>query len=155
HAHFSAFQPVTGTPMEHLPATPAEREFRLYQAEHLLRQYGFGFDELVFDATGDLPLDDDPKTAWALAHPEHFPLEVLKAPYELLVRVPGMGPKSTGDLVRLRRRAALRSLADLRRLGVDVVRAAYFLTLRGRRMRDAPAPLQMRLFPHGRHLTQA
>ena len=155
HAHFSAFQPVAGTPMENLPATPAEREFRLYQAEHLLRQYGFGFDELVFDAAGDLPLDDDPKTAWALAHPEHFPLEVLRAPYELLVRVPGMGPKSAGDLVRLRRRAALRSLADLRRLGVDVVRAAYFLTLRGRRMRDVPAPVQMRLFPHGRHLTQA
>src|SRR5437867_6444056 len=85
HAHFSAFQPVVGTPMEGVPSTPAAREFRLYQAEHLLRQYGFRFEELMFDGAGNLLLDDDPKTAWALAHPERFPLDVLTAPYELLV----------------------------------------------------------------------
>src|SRR5262249_22885959 len=66
HAHFSAFQPVRGTPMENHEATPALREFRLYQADHLLRDYGFTFDELVFAPDGNLPLDDDPKTAWAL-----------------------------------------------------------------------------------------
>jgi predicted DNA-binding helix-hairpin-helix protein len=155
HAHFSAFQPVVGTPMEGVPSTPAAREFRLYQAEHLLRQYGFRFEELMFDGAGNLPLDDDPKTAWALAHPERFPLDVLTAPYELLVRVPGVGPKAAAALVRFRRGAALRVLDDLKRVGVDVVRAAYFLTLRGRRMKEAPAPVQLRLFPHGRHLTQA
>jgi predicted DNA-binding helix-hairpin-helix protein len=155
HAHFSAFQPVVGTPMEGVPSTPAAREFRLYQAEHLLRQYGFRFEELTFDGAGNLPLDDDPKTAWALAHPERFPLDVLTAPYELLVRVPGVGPKAAAALVRFRRGAALRALDDLKRVGVDVVRAAYFLTLRGRRMKEVPAPVQLRLFPHGRHLTQA
>jgi predicted DNA-binding helix-hairpin-helix protein len=155
HAHFSAFQPVLGTPMEGTPATPAAREFRLYQAEHLLRQYGFRFEELAFDPGGNLPLDHDPKTAWALAHPERFPLDVSTAPYECLVRVPGVGPKSAAALVRLRRGAALRGLDDLKRLGVDVMRAAYFLTLDGRRMKDTAAPVQMRLFPHGRHLTQA
>src|SRR5215470_13595074 len=66
HAHFSAFQPVAGTPMEGLPATPVAREFRLYQAEHLLRQYAFRFDELVFKSDGNLELDQDPKTAWAV-----------------------------------------------------------------------------------------
>jgi predicted DNA-binding helix-hairpin-helix protein len=155
HAHFSAFQPVVGTPMEGVPSTPAAREFRLYQAEHLLRQYGFRFEELTFDGAGNLPLDDDPKTAWALAHPERFPLDVLTAPYELLVRVPGVGPKAAAALVRFRRGAALRALDDLKGVGVDVVRAAYFLTLRGRRMKEVPAPVQLRLFPHGRHLTQA
>jgi len=155
HAHFSAFQPVVGTPMEGVPSTPAAREFRLYQAEHLLRQYGFRFEELTFDGAGNLPLDDDPKTAWALAHPERFPLDVLTAPYELLVRVPGVGPKAAAALVRFRRGAALRALDDLKRVGVDIVRAAYFLTLRGRRMKEVPAPVQLRLFPHGRHLTQA
>ena len=155
HAHFSAFQPVVGTPLENAPATPAARELRLYQAEHLLREYGFRFEELTFDAAGNLPLDDDPKTAWALAHPQRFPLEVISAPYELLVRVPGVGPTAARALVRLRRDSAIRGLADLTRIGVDTVRAAYFLALRGRRMAGAPAPVQLRLFPHGRHLTQA
>jgi len=155
HAHFSAFQPVAGTPMEHLPATPAAREFRLYQAEHLLRQYGFRFEELVFDARGNLPLDDDPKTAWALAHPELFPFEVTRAPYEQLVRVPGIGPKAARTLVMVRRSSAIRQLADLSRIGVDVSRAGFFLTLRGRRAADRPAAVQLRLFPHGQHLTQA
>src|SRR5213083_2348374 len=58
-------------------STPPVRELRLYQAEHLLRQYGFGVDELAFGADGNLPLDHDPKTAWALAHPEYFPLEEI------------------------------------------------------------------------------
>src|SRR5215468_827690 len=80
HAHFSAFQPVAGTPMEDRPAVPAAREYRLYQAEHLLRSYGFGFDELVFEADGNLPLEHDPKTAWALGHPAEFPVELLRAP---------------------------------------------------------------------------
>src|SRR5207245_2047185 len=96
HAHFSAFQPVVGTPMENAPPTPPVRELRLYQAEHLLRQDGFGFDELAFGADGNLPLDHDPKTAWALAHPEYFPLEVMRAPRELLVRVPGTGSTPAG-----------------------------------------------------------
>jgi predicted DNA-binding helix-hairpin-helix protein len=109
HAHFSAFQPVIGTPMEALAATPARRELRLYQAEHLLRDYGFRFDELAFEADGNLSLDHDPKTAWALAHPEHFPLEVTRAPRELLVRVPGIGPLAARRLVTARRATPLPS----------------------------------------------
>jgi predicted DNA-binding helix-hairpin-helix protein len=91
HAHFSAFQPVAGTPMEGVPPTPAAREWRLYQAEHLLRQYGFRAEELAFGEDGNLSLDHDPKTAWALAHPEQFPVTIEHAPYELLLRVPGIG----------------------------------------------------------------
>ncbi len=155
HAHFSAFQPVVGTPMEGEQSTPATREFRLYQAEHLLRQYGFDFEELPFDADGNLPLDYDPKTAWALCHVEHFPLEIGRAPYELLLRVPGVGPKAASTLVRERRRSVFRGPEDLRRIGVDTVRAGYFLALRGRRLAPRLPAHQLRLFPHGRHLTQA
>lgn len=155
HAHFSAFQPVVGTPMEGEPSTPAMREFRLYQAEHLLRQYGFDFEELPFDTDGNLPLDYDPKTAWALSHAEQFPLEVGRAPYELLLRVPGVGPKVALTLVRERRRSVIRGPEDLRRIGVDMLRAGYFLALRGRRLAPALPAHQLRLFPHGRHLTQA
>ncbi|MGH7324272.1 MAG: radical SAM protein [Candidatus Rokuibacteriota bacterium] len=155
HAHFSAFQPVVGTPLEGRRPTPAARELRLYQAEHLLRQYGFGYEELVFGPDGNLPLDDDPKTAWALAHPERFPVEVCRAPYEALVRVPGIGPAAARTLVAERRRSVIRSSGDLRAAGVDAVRAGWFLTLRGRRLASTPPPRQLRLFPHGGHLTQA
>ncbi|MBI4588218.1 MAG: radical SAM protein [Candidatus Rokubacteria bacterium] len=155
HAHFSAFQPVVGTPMEGGTATPAMREFRLYQAEHLLRQYGFRFDELPFDADGNLPLDVDPKTAWALRQAGQFPLEVRAAPYELLLRVPGVGPKAALTLVQQRRRSIIRGAEDLRRVGVDTVRAGYFLALHGRRLAPGLPAHQFRLFPHGQHLTQA
>jgi predicted DNA-binding helix-hairpin-helix protein len=155
HAHFSAFQPVVGTPFEGRRPTPAQRELRLYQAEHLVRQYGFGYDELVFAADGNLPLDDDPKTAWALAHPERFPVEVTRASYESLVRVPGIGPATAHALVESRRRSVIRWSGDLRAAGVDVARAGWFLSLRDRRLSSSPAPRQLRLFPHGEHLTQA
>jgi len=155
HAHFSAFQPVAGTPMEGREATPAARELRLYQAEHLLRQYGFTWDELPFESDGNLPLDDDPKTAWALAHPDRFPLELQTAPYELLLRVPGIGPKSARTLVAERHRSVIRDQRDLTRAGVDALRAASFLTVRGRRLANALPPRQLRLFPPGQHLTQA
>jgi predicted DNA-binding helix-hairpin-helix protein len=155
HAHFSAFQPVVGTPFEGRPATPARRELRLYQAEHLLRDYGFDFEELAFETDGNLSLDHDPKTAWALAHPEHFPLEVTRAPRELLVRVPGIGPVAARRLVAARRRTPLRFAGDLRAAGVDVERAGWYLALRGRRVAPRPPAFQLRLFAHGHHLTQA
>jgi predicted DNA-binding helix-hairpin-helix protein len=155
HAHFSAFQPVAGTPFEGFAPTPAARESRLYQAEHLLREYGFGVEELAFEAAGNLPLEHDPKTAWALAHPEGFPLELMRAPLELLLRVPGIGPKAARTLVNERRRLVLRGLYDLRRMGVDTVRAGYYLSMHGRRLAPDPAPHQLRLFAPGQHLTQA
>jgi predicted DNA-binding helix-hairpin-helix protein len=155
HAHFSAFQPVVGTPFEGRDPTPATREQRLYQAEHLMRQYGFDYDELVFAADGNLPLDDDPKTAWALAHPERFPVEACRAPYEMLVRVPGIGPGTARALVEGRRHTVIRWSGDLRAAGVDVTRAGWFLTVHGRRLSPSPAPRQLRLFPHGEHLTRA
>jgi len=154
HAHFSAFQPVIGTPMEGVTPVPAMREHRLYQAEHLLRDYGFRFDELVFEADGNLALDRDPKTAWARAHDELFPIDVLAAPLDLLLRVPGIGPLSARTLVGVRRRAVFRGLTDLRKLGIDTTRAAYYLTLGGRRLATAPRAEQLRLFRHGQHLTQ-
>jgi predicted DNA-binding helix-hairpin-helix protein len=134
HAHFSAFRPIKDTPMESVPAAPALREHRLYQADYLLHDYGFTADEMVFEAGGNLPLGLDPKTAWALAHPELFPVELTRADYESLVRVPGIGPVAARRLVTERRDAVLRGLADLRALGVVTTRAAGFLTLRGRRL---------------------
>ena len=155
HAHFSAFQPVAGTPLENMPPAPAARELRLYQAEHLLRQYGFALHELAFGAQGNLDLDRDPKTAWARAQRSFFPLEVTRAPYEALLRVPGIGPATARALVQARRTTTLRGREDLRAAGVDVVRAGYYLMLHGRQLASAPPAEQLRLFAPGGHLTQA
>lgn len=134
HAQFSAFRPIRDTPLETVRATPAMREHRLYQADHLVRQYGFAADEFTYGVDGNLSLTLDPKCAWALAHPEHFPVEVRTASADDLLRVPGIGPVAARRIVDVRTRTLVRNLADLRRLGVLTGRAAGFLTLAGRRL---------------------
>lgn len=136
HPQFSAFRPISDTPMEGAPATPALREHRLYQAAHLMGDYGFTPEEVVYEPGGNLPLLLDPKTAWALAHPELFPVEVQRASYEELVRVPGIGPVAARRVVSQRRSVLVRGLADLRKLGVITNRAGGFLTLRGKRLQS-------------------
>ncbi len=132
-AYFSAFQPVRGTPLDGLEPTPAWREHRLYQADWLLRFYGFTFDDLVFDGTGNLPRQADPKMLYARAHPELFPVEVNRASREELLRVPGLGPRSVGRILSWRREGVLRELGDLRKAGAVADRAASFVLLEGRR----------------------
>ncbi len=134
HAHFAAFRPIRDTPLEGMRATPALREHRLYQADYLLRRYGFGASELVYDDGGNLPLALEPKIAWALSHPERFPVEIRTASRSALIRVPGIGLATARRIVEERGTAILRGLADLRRLGVVTSRAAGFLTLGGRRL---------------------
>ena len=136
HAQFSAFRPIRDTPLEGMRATPVLREHRLYQTDHLLRRYGFTRDEVVYGPDGNLPLSLDPKTAWALAHPERFPVEVRKASVSQLVRVPGIGVAGAKRIVAERRSTVLRDLADLRRIGIQTSRAAGFITLGGRRPAD-------------------
>ncbi|MFQ6058783.1 MAG: putative DNA modification/repair radical SAM protein [Anaerolineae bacterium] len=151
--YFSAFQPVPDTPLENHPPTPPLREHRLYQSDFLFRKYGFTIDELIFDAQGNLPMELDPKTLWAVSHPERFPVEVNRARKEELLRVPGIGPRSAARIVRLRRQGSFRSLGDLRRIGVVIRWAAPFILLDGRR-----PPIQLSLWdsapleeaiPHG------
>jgi predicted DNA-binding helix-hairpin-helix protein len=136
HPHFSAFRPISDTPMESAPAAPALREQRLYQAAYLLGDYGFSPEEVVYQPGGNLPLAVDPKTSWALNHPEWFPLELTTASYEQLVRVPGIGPLAARRVVSERTHATIRSLRDLRKLGVITQRAAGFLLLHGRRLQS-------------------
>ena len=135
HSHFSAFRPIRDTPMEDVRATPALREFRLYQADYLMRGYGFGVEELAFDDGGNLPLTLDPKIAWALAHPELFPVEVRTASPTRLLRVPGIGPVAARRIVaeRGRTRASRpRRPAQARR--AHNTRRRAFSRLGGRRL---------------------
>ena len=132
HPQFAAFRPIRGTPLEGLPETPPLRERRLYQADHLLREYGFTADELVYGKDGHLPLDHDPKLTWALANPGRFPVELTTASREELQRVPGFGPLAVERILEIRAGQELRDAADLKRIGVQVGRAGGFVTLRGR-----------------------
>jgi putative DNA modification/repair radical SAM protein len=132
-AYYSAFQPVRGTPLEGVAPTPAWREHRLYQADWLLRFYGFTFDDLVFDPTGHLSRKADPKMMYARVHQELFPVEVNRATREELLRVPGLGPRSVARLLRWRREGTLRELADLHKAGAVAERAAAFVSLAGKR----------------------
>ena len=128
----SAALPPVGTP------PPLWREHRLYQGDWLLRFYGFSSDELFDGTEGRLHPYLDPKCHWALRHKELFPLEVNRAPYELLLRVPGVGVKSAWRITRARRAAAL-SWDALAKIGVVTKRARHFLVANGKRNFDAPA----------------
>ena len=110
-----------------LKQPPLVRENRLYQADWLLRFYQFRVDELVDDASPDLDLEVDPKLAWALRHPEFFPVNILTADYEALLRVPGIGARSA-RLIVLSRRFSRIGLYDLKRMGAVVKKARYFIT---------------------------
>jgi len=131
--YYSAFQPVPATPLADKPATPLWREHRLYQSDFLLRQYGFAWDELVFDGCGHLPQEVDPKVAWARAHPECYPVEVNTAPRAMLLRVPGLGPRSVRRLISARRGHRVRALGELAALGAVTAWAAPYILLDGRR----------------------
>jgi predicted DNA-binding helix-hairpin-helix protein len=130
--YYSSLQPQVGTPSAELPHVPFVREHRLYQVDFLLRRYGFGFQEIGFDERGSLPLDVDPKTAWARRHPERFPVEVNTAPLSELLRIPGIGPRSAERIVKVRREERLRDVKALRTLGIAWRIASPFVLLDGR-----------------------
>ena len=110
-----------------LKQLPLVRENRLYQADWLLRFYHFDVDEIVDDAHANLDLEVDPKLAWALRHPEAFPVDINTADYEQLLRVPGLGTKSAWLIVNSRRFGRLTSY-DLKKMGVVMKKAKYFIT---------------------------
>lgn len=132
-AYYSAFNPVPDTPLENQPAVPAQREHRLYQSSFLLRDYGFDLEEMPFDPGGNLPMDTDPKLAWAKANLSEHPIEINRAERRELLRIPGVGPKLADAILAARRQARLSDLSSLRKLGVIVNRAAPFILLDGKR----------------------
>ena len=125
--YYSAFSPIPDAAVA-LPLRPAPllREHRLYQADWLLRFYGFGVEELTTDSSGNLDLERDPKLAWALQHREMFPVDVNRADKEALLRVPGFGVKSVGRILTARRHRSLR-MDDLARLRISIAAIAPFV----------------------------
>lgn len=129
--YYSGYIPVNSGDIR-LPALakpPLVRENRLYQADWLMRFYEFKANELVDDTHPDLDLDVDPKMGWALRHPEFFPIDVNTAPYEMILRVPGIGVKSAKLIITSRRYGRLTS-EQLKKIGVVMKRARYFIVCR-------------------------
>ncbi len=132
--YYSAFVPVSQD--NRLPAVgtpPLMREHRLYQADWMLRYYGYTSQEIVSPDRPFLDLDLDPKSSWALANMHLFPIEVMTAPYELLLRVPGIGVRGAKKIIVARRYAAL-GFESLKKLNVVLKRARFFITCGGKMM---------------------
>lgn len=160
--YYGAFVPLPdGTDRLPRVAPPPMRERRLYQADWLVREYGFAVHELTPPDAPDLPLAMDPKLAWALRHPEAFPVDVNRAPRERLLRVPGFGRRTVDRILAVRAWHRVRTL-DLARLHVPVSRALPFIVaadhgaralgdaaraLHARLALASAAPSQLELFP--------
>ena len=125
--YYSAFSPIPESPKSvPLAPPPMLREHRLYQADFLLRSYGFVASELLPASGGNLALDIDPKLAWALAHREHFPMDLNLADVSMIARVPGIGLRNAKRLVELRRMRRIRYV-DLTRLRCSMKKIAPFI----------------------------
>ncbi|KPW90092.1 Radical SAM domain protein [Pseudomonas amygdali pv. photiniae] len=157
--YYSAFSPIPNSPNSvPLAAPPLMREHRLYQADFLLRGYGFTAGELL-SGPGDLALDIDPKLAWALGNRQVFPLDLNKADAALIARVPGIGIRTTQRLVELRRQRRIR-YEDLTRMRCILAKAKPFIITSDyhpphaettseflhHQLRDRPQPQQMGLW---------
>jgi predicted DNA-binding helix-hairpin-helix protein len=136
--YFSAYIPVSSHPdlPDLLTPPPLKREHRLYQADWLLRFYGFTADEILSADNPNLDYELDPKIVWALRHIEFFPIEVNKASQEELLRIPGVGNTSAIRIMRQRKVSAVR-YDDLKKMGVVLKRARFFLTCSGKYYGDS------------------
>ena len=147
--YYSAFSPIPDASAILPPGhAPLVREHRLYQADWLMRHYGFEAPELETDAAGNLDLAVDPKLSWALAHRDQFPVDVNTAPREMLLRIPGIGVRSVDAILRARQHRRLR-MDDLGRLRLSLAKVGPFVIAQGHHpgaTLDA-ARLRQRLLP--------
>ena len=148
--YYSAYIPVNNDNL--LPAVtepPLNREHRLYQADWLLRFYKFKAHEILDEEQPYLDEKIDPKAGWAIRHMEFFPVEINTAEYEVLLRVPGIGVKSARRIITARRHNSV-DFDNLRKMGIVLKRAKYFITCRGRvfeKFKTNPEELRQRLLP--------
>jgi predicted DNA-binding helix-hairpin-helix protein len=132
-AYFSSYQPVDNETAISIPETALLREHRLYQCDFLLRAYGFRLNDLVFTRDGNIPLDVDPKTAYAAMHPELFPVDINHADKQHLLRVPGIGPLSAQRIIAQRRSAPFHQVEELKTAGVITGSASPYIVFSGKR----------------------
>lgn len=137
--YYSRFSPIPNTPLENLPPEHPLRPFRLYQASFLIRDYGFTAEDFFYNSSGNLPLDHDPKTLWAQAHFLQSPIEINKADFSHLIRIPGIGPKTARRILQFRQNSKITSESELRHLGIPVHRVSPYILLNGRKIQTQPS----------------
>ncbi len=130
--YYSSFNPIPDTPLENVPPGSPVREFRLYEASFLLRDYGFSLEELPFNRLGQLPQNVDPKLAWAQQNLSASPLEINRIDRQELLRVPGIGPKSAQAILFARQKNKLQRPEELLGMGVNLKRASPFILVNGK-----------------------
>lgn len=131
--YYSAFNPIPDTPLQDGKPENPVRQQRLYQASFLLRDYGFDLEDLPFEPTGFLPLNVDPKKAWAQQNLTDQPVEINQADRAQLLRIPGIGPRSAEAVLRARHCETIREPGDLQRLGIAWKRVAPYILLNGKK----------------------
>ncbi len=141
--YFSAYVPINqDNRLPQIAQPPMLRENRLYQADWLMRLYGFQASELLDESNPNFDPDYDPKIIWAVRHPEQFPVEINTASYQQLIRVPGLGIQCAKRIISARRTARL-DFTDLRKMHVSLKRAQYFITCKGKYYRIQDPQPQM------------
>jgi len=130
-AYYSRFTPVIDTPFENLPTLNPWREHRLYQAFYLFRDYNFDLEDLQFLPNGNLSLEKDPKLMWAENNLIENPVEINRAAYTQLVKIPGIGPITANKIMQTRLPNRIRDISTLRKIGILIDRAARFILLDG------------------------
>ena len=132
--YYSRFEPIENTPLEGNQPLDYTRYVRIYQASFLLRDYGFDMEEIPFGKDGNLPLNDDPKLAWARLHYSDAPVELNRLGKEELLRLPGIGPLGADRIYNFRKQHKITSLKQLDSLGVVTARLAPFILLDGHKI---------------------
>jgi predicted DNA-binding helix-hairpin-helix protein len=130
--YYSSFNPIVDTPLENTPPGSPVREHRLYEASFLLRDYGYTLEEMPFQSNGHIPLDVDPKAAWAQLNLAGNPIEINRANKLQLLRVPGIGPKCANAILAARRKNKFIRPEELFSVGVNLKRASPFILVNGR-----------------------
>jgi predicted DNA-binding helix-hairpin-helix protein len=137
--YFSGFEPLINTPFENLPAAEPWRRIRLYQADFLLRDYDFSFEDIPYEKDGNLSLNSDPKLTWARQFLSEKPVEINQATPRELIRIPGIGPKGASAILSARRKNKIKKIEDLQALGIHTERIKPFVLLDGRQPAYQPS----------------
>ena len=144
-AYFSAYQKLNSPDRKAENTNSLLREHRLYQSDYLMRGYGFRFKDLVFDEVGNIPLDVDPKTAYAMMHPELYPVDINIAEENLLLKVPGIGPISARRIIERRNKTPFKNISDLKGTGAFTKWASPYIMFSGKNPRGT-SDIQETLF---------
>ncbi len=131
--YFSKFKPITDTPLFNTPGETPARELRLYQASFLLRDYGFKLEEIPLDKSGNMTHQSDPKYTWANLHLKEEPIEINQANKQMLLRIPGIGPKTAQLIIEKRRIHKITSLDELSKFIYNAPKIAPFILLNGKK----------------------